>query len=97
MENYESTKANLISAGFPFDDQTIMLLRDKDGNKESRRQQISNYKIVLLLGDNLSDFNEHFTRNQMNLELKGLISFGKCLQSDTFYFQTLFMVLGDGV
>ena len=48
VENYEPTRANLISAGFPFDDQTIMLLRDKDGNKESRRKQLSGYNVCLL-------------------------------------------------
>ena len=74
MENYEPTKANLISAGFPFDDQTIMLLRDKDGNKESRRQQISNYNIVLLLGDNLSDFNERFYKESNESRIEGVNS-----------------------
>lgn len=70
VENYEPTKENLISAGFPFDDQTIMLLRDKDGNKESRRKKLSSYNIVLLLGDNLSDFNERFYKgsNESRIE-----------------------------
>ena len=74
VENYEPTKANLISAGFPFDDQTIMLLRDKDGNKESRRQQISNYNIILLLGDNLSDFNECFYKQSNESRIEGIKS-----------------------
>ena len=74
MENYESTKANLISAGFPFDDETIMLLRSKDGNKESRRQQLSGYNIVLLLGDNLSDFNELFYKESNESRIKGVNS-----------------------
>ena len=74
VENYEPTKANLILAGFPFDDQTIMLLRDKDGNKESRRQQISNYNIVLLLGDNLSDFNERFYKKSNESRIEGVNS-----------------------
>ena len=84
----------MISAGFPFDDQTIMLLRDKDGNKESRRKQLSSYNIVLLHGVIFQILMNVFTRNQMNLESKGLIHFSKCLQIDIFYFQTLFMVLG---
>ena len=74
VENYESTKANLISAGFPFDDQTIMLLRDKDGNKESRRKQLSSYNIVLLLGDNLSDFNERFYKESNESRIEGINS-----------------------
>ena len=74
VENYESTKANLISTGFPFDDQTIMLLRDKDGNKESRRKQLSNYNIVLLLGDNLSDFNQRFYKESNESRIEGINS-----------------------
>lgn len=70
VENYAPTKANLISAGFPFDQETIMLLRGDDGNKESRRNQLSDYNIVLLLGDNLADFDERFYKksNQTRIE-----------------------------
>ena len=74
VENYEPTKANLISAGFPFDDQTIMLLRDKDGNKELRRKQLSGYNVVLLLGDNLSDFNERFYKKSNESRIEGVNS-----------------------
>ena len=74
VENYEPTKANLISAGFPFDDQTIMLLRDKDGNKESRRKQLSSHNILLLLGDNLSDFNERFYKESNESRIQGVNS-----------------------
>ena len=72
VENYEPTKANLISAGFPFDDQTIMLLRDKDGNKESRRKQLSGYNVLLLLGDNLSDFDERFYKKSNKSRIEGV-------------------------
>jgi len=70
VENYAPTKANLISAGFPFEQETIMLLRGDDGNKESRRNQLSDYNIVLLLGDNLADFDERFYKksNQTRIE-----------------------------
>ena len=60
VENYAPTKANLIAAGFPFYEDTMMLLRDEDGDKESRRNQLSDYNIVLLLGDNLADFDTRF-------------------------------------
>lgn len=60
VENYEATKANLIQAGFPFDEETIMLLRAETGNKEARRKQLDNFDIVLLLGDNLADFDAAF-------------------------------------
>ena len=70
VENYEPTKANLISAGFPFDDDTIMLLRDKDGNKEARRNQLTNFNIALILGDNLADFDARFYKqtNEVRIE-----------------------------
>ena len=60
VENYAPTKANLIAAGFPFYEDTMMLLRDEDGDKESRRNQLLDYNIVLLLGDNLADFDTRF-------------------------------------
>jgi 5'-nucleotidase (lipoprotein e(P4) family) len=70
VENYEPTKANLITAGFPFDDDTIMLLRDKDGNKEARRNQLTNFNIALILGDNLADFDARFYKqpNEVRIE-----------------------------
>ena len=70
IENYEPTKTNLISAGFPFDDDTIMLLRDKDGNKEARRNQLTNFNIALILGDNLADFDARFYKqpNEVRIE-----------------------------
>jgi len=51
-----------------------MLLRDKDGNKESRRKQLSSYNIVLLLGDNLSDFNERFYKESNESRIEGINS-----------------------
>jgi 5'-nucleotidase (lipoprotein e(P4) family) len=70
VENYEPTKANLISAGFPFNDDTIMLLRDKEGNKEARRNQLTNFNIALILGDNLADFDARFYKqpNEVRIE-----------------------------
>ena len=89
MENYEATKANLISAGFPFDDQTIMLLRDKDGNKESRRKQLSSYNILLLLGDNLSDFNERFYKESNESRIQGVNSLQKMFGDQFILFPNL--------
>ena len=66
------TKANLISAGFPFDDDTIMLLRDEDGNKAARRKQLSNFNIVLLLGDNLADFDARFYKQPNDVRIDRL-------------------------
>jgi 5'-nucleotidase (lipoprotein e(P4) family) len=72
IENYEPTKTNLISAGFPFDDDTIMLLRDKDGNKEARRNQLTNFNIVLILGDNLADFDARFYKQPNEVRIDRL-------------------------
>ena len=72
VENYAPTKANLISAGFPFDDDTIMLLRDKDGNKKARRKQLALYNLVLLIGDNLSDFDESFYKQPNDIRINRL-------------------------
>lgn len=72
VENYAPTKANLISAGFPFDDDTTMLLRDKDGNKKARRKQLALYNVVLLLGDNLSDFDESFYKQPNDIRIDRL-------------------------
>ena len=89
VENYEPTKANLISAGFPFDDETIMLLRGKDGNKESRRQQLSIYNIVLLLGDNLSDFNERFYKESNESRIEGINSLQQMFADQYILFPNL--------
>ena len=67
IENYNPTMENLISAGFPFDDKTIMLLRDENTEKTSRRNSLSDYEIILMLGDNLSDFSSIF-ENKSNIE-----------------------------
>lgn len=53
----EVTKQNLIAKGFPFVDDDHMMLRNKISSKESRRQKIlETHEIVILMGDNLSDF-----------------------------------------
>jgi 5'-nucleotidase (lipoprotein e(P4) family) len=72
VENYNPTKSNLISAGFPFDDDTIMLLRDEDGNKAARRKELSNFNIVLLLGDNLADFDARFYKQPNEVRIDQL-------------------------
>lgn len=70
VENYTPTKANLIAAGFPFYDDTLMLLRGEDGNKEFRRNQLSDYNIVLLLGDNLADFDACFYKQSNEVRIQ---------------------------
>ncbi len=53
----ESTIENLKSKGFPVVDKDHILLRTEGSGKEPRRAVVKkDYDIVLLMGDNLSDF-----------------------------------------
>ena len=60
VENYEPTKENLISLGFPFKESTQMLLRTNSRDKDERRKSIENYNIIMFVGDNLGDFDSAF-------------------------------------
>ena len=60
LENYEPTKENLISLGFPFKESTQMLLRTNSRDKDERRKSIENYNIIMFVGDNLGDFDSTF-------------------------------------
>lgn len=58
-----STLENLKKFGFPYADDTHLILKTAESSKEPRRQQLAkNYDIVLLIGDNLSDFSTLFDR-----------------------------------
>lgn len=68
------TLKNLQKFGFPNADETHLLLKTTTSDKEPRRQKIlEKYNILLLCGDNLSDFSNVFyregkdTRTQVNL------------------------------
>ncbi|MCR9103153.1 MAG: 5'-nucleotidase, lipoprotein e(P4) family [bacterium] len=74
----KETKANLKKLGFPFIDEQHFLLREKTSGKEERRQIVSKEnQVIMLLGDNLSDFAEVFEdqstseRNETVENLKG--------------------------
>lgn len=59
----EATAANLKKLGFPdVSDETLLVRTDPgDSSKEPRRQAVgSRYRIVLLAGDNLNDFDRVF-------------------------------------
>lgn len=57
------TMNNLIKFGFPNVDSKHVLLRTTTSTKKPRRDMISKtHQIVMLLGDNLSDFNEEFDK-----------------------------------
>lgn len=57
------TLKNLQAFGFPQADNEHLIMRQSSSSKESRRQQVaSKFDIVLLLGDNLSDFSAVFDK-----------------------------------
>ena len=60
IDNYEPTKENLITLGFPFDDSTKMLLRTDSSDKYERRKSIYDQNIIMFIGDNLGDFDSAF-------------------------------------
>lgn len=71
------TIKNLKTEGFPGVDDTHVLLKTSTSQKQPRRDLVKkDYEIVLLLGDNLSDFSELFdkqstkTRNALVDELQ---------------------------
>ena len=57
------TEANLKKVGFPGVSAETVLLRADASSKEPRRKQVAaQYRIVLLMGDNLNDFAEVFEK-----------------------------------
>lgn len=59
------TLKNLEKYGFPYVDEAHLLLKTTTSDKESRRQKIAEkYNIILLCGDNLSDFSNVFYRER---------------------------------
>lgn len=74
VENYDPTKDNLVSLGYPFDENTIMLLRDETSDKTKRRNSLSDFEIIMLLGDNLSDFSSVFYKKSNKERIKNVDS-----------------------
>ena len=64
-ELFNETYENLVAQGFPVKKENLMLM-GKDHSKEARRQEVlKNHNIVLLLGDNLSDFSKAFEKKNI--------------------------------
>ena len=62
----QATMDNLKAAGFPDVNSADVLLRDKESTKEPRRQLISkDYRIAILIGDNLNDLSNVFERKSV--------------------------------
>jgi 5'-nucleotidase (lipoprotein e(P4) family) len=60
---YFPTLKNLNDKGFPFADSLHIIFKTSSSSKEDRRKTIStNYEILLLIGDNLADFDVVFDK-----------------------------------
>ncbi len=60
-EQLESTVNNLKRLGFPNVSESTVLLRSDSRSKSERRNSISDgHEVIMLIGDNLSDFNDEF-------------------------------------
>ena len=60
-EQLESTVNNLKRLGFPNVSESTVLLRGDSRSKSERRNSISDgHEVIMLIGDNLSDFNDEF-------------------------------------
>lgn len=57
----EPTLLNMSRMGFPNADESHILMRQEDNSKESRRKLVTDqYRVVMLLGDDLEDYNNIF-------------------------------------
>lgn len=62
----QATIDNLKKLGFPLADEKRVLLKTTTSDKEPRRQIVANdYKIVVLMGDNLNDFSSVFRHKSL--------------------------------
>tara|TARA_B100000963_G_C22561348_1_gene641521 strand:+ start:254 stop:1030 length:777 start_codon:yes stop_codon:yes gene_type:complete len=60
-EQLESTINNLKKLGFPNIKNSNVLLRKDSRSKSERRKSVTdNYNVIMLIGDNLADFNDEF-------------------------------------
>jgi len=76
------TLLNLQNLNFPFADHNHLFLKSDTSSKEFRRKVIGNqYNIIMLVGDNLSDFDQVFEDRSVNFGYKAVDSlrteFGK--------------------
>ena len=65
LNELDATFDNLKAAGLPVKKENLYL-RDKTSSKTERRNEIrKNFRIVLLMGDNLNDFDDIFDANSL--------------------------------
>ena len=74
MDLKQSTMENLKALGFPLIDDKHMMLRTGASEKQERRNTVTGmgYKIVLLMGDNLGDFDIAFEGSTMASRAKAV-------------------------
>lgn len=64
--NWNDTYENLKKQKFPIE-KKFLITRSKESSKETRRKNISkNYEIIMLIGDNLTDFSSAFEVHHLN-------------------------------
>ena len=93
VENYDPTKENLVNLGYPFDEDTLMLLRDETSDKTARRNTLNDYEIIMLLGDNLADFDSVFYKKSNNERIRSVDSLSKMFGDKFIVFPNL--IYGD--
>lgn len=65
--DYQATLLNLQRLGFPYADAEHLMLAEGTSNKEDRRKKVmEQHNVLLLCGDNLSDFSNVFYREGKN-------------------------------
>lgn len=87
VDNLHPTLMNLQQKGFAFADSSHVLLKSTTSDKSERRAIVAeNFEIILLIGDNLRDFDEIFKQRETD--------FGKNLVSDNAnLFGTKYIIL----
>ncbi|OFX17178.1 MAG: 5'-nucleotidase, lipoprotein e(P4) family [Bacteroidetes bacterium GWA2_31_9] len=64
----ESTAKNLKAHNFPFVDEKHMIFKTTENSKKMRRDSLkTEYEFLLLIGDNLTDFNELYENRDSKL------------------------------
>ncbi|MBT7608175.1 MAG: 5'-nucleotidase, lipoprotein e(P4) family [Bacteriovoracaceae bacterium] len=77
----DSTFKNLKELGFPIKKENLMMKTTTSSKKERREKVLKNYRIILLIGDNLIDFSEIFehlpTDERISVVAENKNKFGK--------------------
>jgi len=60
VNGFDATYLNLKNLGFPVKKKNMMLRTDGNSKKSRRAKVLENHRIVLLMGDTMSDFSEIF-------------------------------------